>query len=178
MKVMVGSINPVKVAAAQAVFGPFAPDLSVVGKAAPSGVPEQPWGDAQTRQGALNRARAVLTDEAAYGVGFEGGLIETEFGVMTCAWCAVVGHSGQVGMGGGVNILLPPEVTKAVKGGQELGPAMDALVGQHDTKQGPGAVGILTDGLIDRQQAYEHILIMALGPFRRRDLYTTIICEA
>jgi len=175
---MVGSTNPVKVAAAQAVFSRFSRDLSVEGQAIPSGVPDQPWGDAETRQGALNRARAMLTAEAAYGVGFEGGLIDTEFGVMTCAWCAVVGHSGQVGVGGGVNILLPPEVSKAVKSGQELGPAMDALVGQHDTKQGPGAVGILTNGLIDRQQAYEHILIMALGPFRRRDLYTTIICEA
>jgi len=174
----VGSTNPVKVAAAQAVFERFAADLTVEGLSVESGVPVQPWGDAQTRQGALNRARVALNDGAAYGVGFEGGLIETELGIMTCAWCAVVDPDGRIGMGGGVNILLPPEVSDAVKGGQELGPAMDTLVGEADTKQGPGAVGILTDGLADRKTAYEHILILALGPFRRRDLYTGNFSEA
>ena len=172
MKVVVGSTNRVKVAAARAVFERFVNDLSVDGLAVESGVPVQPWGDGQTRQGALNRAQAALTNGAEYGVGFEGGLIETELGIMTCAWCAVIDPAGQIGMGGGVNILLPPDVSEAVKNGEELGPAMDRLIGEADTKQGPGAVGILTDGLADRQSAYEDILILALGPFRRRDLYT------
>jgi inosine/xanthosine triphosphatase len=178
MKVVVGSTNPVKVAAAQAIFARLAADVSVEGSAVDSGVPIQPWGDEQTRQGALNRAHAALSNEVDYGVGFEGGLIETEMGIMTCAWCAVVNREGRVGMGGGVNILLPPAVTEAVQAGKELGPAMDALIGEADTKQGPGAVGILTDGLVDRQAAYEHILILALGPFRRPDLYTKTSNEA
>ena len=42
-----------------------------------------------------------------------------------------------------------------IRGGVELGHAMDALVGAHDTKRGAGAVGILTGGLVDRQRAYE-----------------------
>lgn len=98
-------------------------------------------------------------------------MIETEHGLMTCAWCAVVGHNGTVGLGGGVNVLLPPAVRRRLRAGGELGPAMDALVGEDNTKQGPGAVGILTADLTDRQRAYEHILIMALAPFRRPDLY-------
>jgi non-canonical (house-cleaning) NTP pyrophosphatase len=41
---------------------------------------------------------------------------------------------------------------------------MDALVGAHDTKQGLGAVGILTAGLVDRQRAYEVLVSYALAP--------------
>ena len=178
MKILVGSTNPVKIAATRAVFKKFAPNASVKGIQVDSGVPSQPWGNAQTRKGALNRAHAALQANAAYGIGFEGGLIETEMGLMTTAWCAVVGASGTESMGGSVNILLPKAVAEAVYGGKELGPAMDQLTGKQDTKQGPGAVGILTDGQINRQTSYEHCLLLALAPFYRRDLYTDPYCES
>ncbi len=126
----------------------------------------------QTRLGALNRARRALdTVGGDLGVGFEGGVVETEHGWMTCAWCAVVDRTGRVGVGGGVSTLLPPAVADAIAAGGELGPAMDALTGERETKNGPGAVGILTAGLTDRQHAYEQILRLALAPFRRPDLY-------
>jgi non-canonical (house-cleaning) NTP pyrophosphatase len=47
----------------------------------------------------------------------------------------------------------------------ELGPAMDALVNEEDTKRGRGAVGILTNGLSSRQAAYEQLVAMAAAPF-------------
>lgn len=171
MRVAVGSNNPVKIEAARAVFSHIDPDVEVVGRAVPSGVPEQPWGNPQTRAGAVNRARGALGPDVEFGVGFEGGVDDTELGVMTCAWCAVTDHTGQVGCGGGVHALLPPQVQAELRAGGELGPAMDRLVGEHNTKQGPGAIGILTNGLIDRQEAYEQILAMALAPFIRPDLY-------
>jgi inosine/xanthosine triphosphatase len=171
MKIVVGSGNPVKVEAARAVFSRVDPAAEVRGEAVESGVAVQPWGGAQTREGAVNRARAALSMGADLGVGFEGGLLDTEHGIMTCAWCAVVDPAGRVGLGGGVSALLPPAVAERVQAGMELGPAMDLLVGQHNTKQGPGAVGILTDGLTDRQGAYEGILALALARFRRSDLY-------
>ncbi len=171
MKIVVGSTNPVKVAAAKAVFGQLVPDVQVLSVAAELSVPNQPWGDEQTQAGAINRARELLMAGTDYGVGFEGGVIELPYGLMTCAWCAVVDASGAVGLGGGVNCLLPPSVADAVRAGKELGPAMDALTGDKDTKEGPGAVGILTNGLIDRQQAYEQILAMALARFMTPDYY-------
>lgn len=171
MKVAVGSTNPVKIAAARAVFALLDSAVEVVSLPVASGVSPQPWGDEEARRGALNRARGALSEGVDFGVGFEGGVIETEHGLMTCAWCAVVGRSGTAGLGGGVNVLLPPPVQRRLRAGGELGPAMDVLVGEDNTKQGPGAVGILTADLTDRQRAYEHILIMALAPFRRPDLY-------
>jgi len=129
-----------------------------------SGVPVQPWGNGETLRGALNRARAAQrVSDAALGVGFEGGLLKVQGHVFTCAWCAVAHHDGVVGMAGGESVLLPPAVAADVQAGAELGPAMDALTGLHNTKQKGGAIGALTDGRLNRQTAYEHLLTLALA---------------
>jgi inosine/xanthosine triphosphatase len=171
MKIIVGSTNPIKIDAARQIFARMDSAAQIDGVEVDSGVSHQPWGDEETRTGAVNRASAAMRKGADYGVGFEGGVINTEHGLMTCAWCAVVDAGGRVGIGGGVNVQLPPQVAKALHNGEELGPAMDALTGDHNTKQGPGAAGILTDGLTNRQSAYEHVLALALATFRRPDLY-------
>jgi inosine/xanthosine triphosphatase len=164
--IAIGSKNPVKVAAVQAVFKPIFPEAWYAVTTVPSGVPDQPWGDEETRQGALNRAKAALQqNQADYGLGLEGGVIETTAGLMTCAWCAIIDTQGRVGFGGGVHILLPSMVAAGLRRGEELGPLMDRLSGEDNTKQKQGAVGILTNGLINRQSAYEQIVAMAAGPF-------------
>jgi len=59
---------------------------------------------------------------------------------------------------------LPTRVAALVRDGMELGHAMDAVTGTHNVKQGLGAVGILTRGLVTRQQAYETLVAYALAP--------------
>jgi inosine/xanthosine triphosphatase len=164
--IAVGSTNPIKLAAVQAILNEAFSESHFIPVEVPSGVPEQPWGDEQTRLGAFNRAKQALAEtDAQYGVGLEGGLVETSVGLMTCAWCAMVDASGKVGYGGGVHILLPPIVTEMLQQHGELGPAMDALTQEHNTKQKQGAVGILTNGLSNRQTAYEQLVAMAAAPF-------------
>ncbi len=172
MRIAIGSLNPVKIQAAESVLASVFPGASFVALEVPSGIPAQPWGDAQTRSGALNRARAALAQSGArLAVGLEGGLVRTEVGVMTCAWCAVVADDGRVGIGGGSHTLLPPAAVAQLEAGVELGAVMDWLTGQHNTRQGQGAIGILTDGLESRETAYAHILRLALAPFRQPALY-------
>jgi len=165
VNVAVGSTNPVKIAATVAVLRRvYGDDVDVEPVAVESGVSHQPWGNEETLHGALNRARvAQSTGGATLGVGFEGGLLEAWGRVFTCAWCVVVRDDGVVGIAGGENVLLPPSVAADVRAGAELGPAMDALTGLHNTKQGGGAIGALTGGRLDRQAAYEHLLTMALA---------------
>jgi inosine/xanthosine triphosphatase len=169
--IAVGSTNPVKIAAVRAVAARAFPGATVEGLGTDSGVPAQPWGDAETRRGALNRARAALAAGADLGVGLEGGMVESELGLMTCAWCIIVDAGGRIGVGGGVHVLVPPAVADTLQAGGELGPAMDQLTGQHNTKQAEGAVGILTAGLSNRQSAYEQLVAMALAPFVRPEYY-------
>jgi inosine/xanthosine triphosphatase len=165
MKAIVGSRNPVKIAATREVLHRLhGDDVWVEAVSVESCVPNQPWGDEETLRGALHRARAALAVEGAtLGVGLEGGLVKVKGRIFTCAWCAVARADGATGIGGGANLLLPPPVAGAVCGGAELGPTMDALTGLQDTKHDKGAIGILTQGYLDRQSAYEHILTLALA---------------
>ncbi len=172
MRIAVGSLNPVKRQAAESVLKPLFTGAAFIVLDVPSGVPAQPWGDAETRTGAINRARTALSQSGAdLAVGLEGGLIRTENGLMTCAWCAVAAPDGRIGVGGGAHTMLPPAAAERLERGEELGAVMDALTGIANTKHHQGAIGILTDGLETRQTAYAHILRLSLAPFRSEPLF-------
>ena len=168
----VGSKNPVKLAAARAVFASAFPSARIEAIAVPSGVPDQPFGDAETIAGARARALAARQAlDADYGVGLEGGVVEDGDSMRSCAWCVIVHRDGREGVGGSLAMPLPSAVATMIRDGMELGHAMDALVAQRGTKHGQGAVGILTDGRIDRQGAYEVLVTYALAPFLTPGLY-------
>ena len=164
--VAVGSTNPVKISAVRAVLERAGAAARVDGVAVASGVREQPFGDAETIQGATQRARAALDATGAdLAVGLEGGVVDEGGTMRTCAWAAVVSRDGRTGVGGSLAMMLPDSVAALVREGIELGHAMDRISGAHDTKRGAGAVGILTAGLVDRQRAYESLVTYALAPF-------------
>jgi len=164
--VVVGSTNPVKIAAVTAVLERSGSHALVRGLAVPSGVRDQPEGDAETIRGATQRATAALeARDADFAVGIEGGIVEEAGSMRTCAWAAVVARDGRVGVGGSLAMTLPERVATLVRGGVELGHAMDRVTGGRDTKRGAGAVGILTAGLVDRQRAYEGLVTYALVQF-------------
>ncbi len=164
--VAVGSTNPVKIAAVRAVLGPLAPHAVFEGVGVASNVADQPFGDEDTIRGARTRAEAArVALDADLGVGIEGGCVETTDGMRTCAWAAAVDRDGVHGTGGSLAMPLPASVARDIRAGAELGHAMDALVQQHNTKHGAGAVGILTGGLVDRQRAYEVLVTYAVAPW-------------
>jgi inosine/xanthosine triphosphatase len=169
--VAVGSTNPVKLAATRAVISPVAPLATFESIDVASTVRAQPWGDDETIRGALARARAARGAlNAGLGVGLEGGVVESANGTLrTCAWAAIVDDQGHESVGGSLAMPLPPSVERLVRDGHELGHAMDLLLQQRDIKRGPGAVGILTRGLLDRQRAYEPMIVYALSRWLAHD---------
>src|SRR5688500_14596920 len=109
--VAVGSTNPVKVSAVRAVIARVAPAARVEGIQVASTVPDPPWGDDETVRGARFRAAAARRALGAdFGIGIEGGVVEDEQGLRTCAWAAVVGPVGREGTGGSLAMPLPPAV--------------------------------------------------------------------
>lgn len=171
-RVAVGSANPVKLGAVRAVLSWATPGAAVEPVTVPSGVPDQPFGDDETIRGARNRARAAREAlDADLGVGLEGGVVDAGGGMRSCAWCVVVHRDGREGVGGSLAMPLPEAVAAMIRGGLELGHAMDALVAERGTKHGKGAVGILTAGRIDRQGAYEVLVTYAMAPFVTPGLY-------
>jgi inosine/xanthosine triphosphatase len=166
-RIAVGSKNPVKLAAVRAVATRLVSSITVEAIDVPSGVPDQPFGDEETIRGAIARARGARERlNSDFGIGLEGGVVEMEDGSMrTCAWAAVVSRSGRHGVGGSLAMPLPDSVAEMIRGGMELGHAMDRLTSATNTKQGAGAVGILTAGLVDRQAAYEVLVAYAMSVF-------------
>ena len=166
MKIAVGSTNPVKINAAKEALQALYPRARFVAIAVDSGVPAQPIGDTQIITGAIKRARRVLKlTQADLGVGLEGGLIRTPHGLMSSAWCAIVDKAGKISLGGGMHFHLPDSVAKGIDQGKELGQVMDELTGKKDVKKKMGAVGILTNGVLNRTEEYAHLVKLAMVKF-------------
>lgn len=115
-------------------------------------------------------ARAALPD-AGYWVGLEGGIEETAGEMRSFAWVYVVSATGQTGKGRTATVYLPPRVAELVRQGKELGEADDIVFGVAESKKRPGAVGLLTNGIIERAELYKTAAVMALVPFLNPDLY-------
>jgi inosine/xanthosine triphosphatase len=172
-KIIVGSLNPVKInAAKQAIMQFFELEqVDCIGIDAPSKVAEQPMTAAETRLGAINRVRYCQSHhDADYYVAMEGGADLLEDGPVTFAY-VVIADKQQMSVGRSATLPLPPAVYRALQQGEELGPVMDRLFNTHNIKQKGGAIGLLTHGLVTREGNYIQALILALAPFLNSDLF-------
>lgn len=166
MLVAIGSENPVKIKASKNAFKKAFGKLKFVSVKIDSSVSEQPFGDDEIMKGALNRAKKARKQTGAdFGVGLEGGVIETDFGLMESAWCAIVNEKEMIGFGGGMHFLIPKKVARRIRNGGELGPIMDKLTGRRDVKKHGGAIEVFTAKLLTRSRVYTQLVKMALGRF-------------
>ena len=178
-QIIVASKNPVKIAAALEGFQCMFPNNTYTthGITVPSGVPDQPFSDTETLQGALNRAQNARAQEpqADYWIGIEGGVEETpgeRAGTLqSFAWVVVIDREGgRTGKARTAAFYQPEEVARLVRGGMELGHADDLVFGRSNSKQGNGSVGLLTGDVIGREAYYVQAVILALIPFKNRKL--------
>ncbi|MCY4021695.1 MAG: inosine/xanthosine triphosphatase [Chloroflexi bacterium] len=173
-RITVASKNPVKLNAARLAFARMfsRDDYDVVGVPVPSGVADQPMSRGETMAGALARAQnaRAARQESDFWVGIEGGIEDSPLGMTCFAWVVVLDRSGRIGRGQTAVFYLPEEVARLVRGGMELGHADDAVFKRDNSKQANGAIGLLTDDVIDREAYYTHALIMALVPFKNPEL--------
>lgn len=166
MLIAIGSISPVKLQAVKNVCLRVWPKTNFVSLEIKSKVAEQPIGRTETIRGAIFRAKKALRKtKADLGVGLEGGVVKIRGEWYNQAWCAMVDKKGRISLGSGVIMSLPPKVTERILKGEELGPIMDKLYQKKDVKKHEGATGILTQGLVNRTEAYEHLVSFALVKF-------------
>lgn len=173
-RVVIASENPVKVTAVAQGFARMFPDrdFECVGISVPTGVSHQPMDDAETLHGAESRAKnaQATAPDAYFWVGVEGGVEDRESVLHGFAWVVVLSRDLE-GRSRTASFEIPPEVAELVRNGIELGHADDQVFGRTNSKQKNGAVGLLTADVIDRVALYEPAVVLALIPFRNRELY-------
>lgn len=172
LHIFVGSTNPVKINAVKLATTNHWPDIQISGFEVPSQVSEQPRSDTETRQGAQNRAQAVLTlgmsqsesQATSLGVGLEGGVFTTDSGELwSTVWVSVVDQSGVHWDANGARFKVPPQIAKLIEAGEEMGPALSQLFGGADIKRTNGAIGIVTSNFVTRTEEYAAICKLAIG---------------
>eukprot|EP00742_Colponemidia_sp_Colp-10_P007132 GILJ01007661.1.p1 GENE.GILJ01007661.1~~GILJ01007661.1.p1 ORF type:complete len:245 (-),score=34.82 GILJ01007661.1:115-849(-) len=191
--IVVASSNKTKIQAVRSAFEKLFPSLAleIHGVAAKSGVSDQPMTEAETKQGAFNRAchaKSLFAGEADFYVGLEGGVerkvqtldgrhgeVLVQPGLECFAWMVVLDGKGtKVSTARTGSFFLPPVLQKMVEEGMELGHADDVLFKRTNSKEDTGTVGILTNGAINRAAYYEHAMCLALIPFLQEELYVPV----
>ncbi|MEW6505758.1 MAG: inosine/xanthosine triphosphatase [Chloroflexota bacterium] len=174
IRVVVASHNPVKMEAVRSGFERMFPQTEIEVQAVnvPSGVSHQPMSDAETLQGALNRAGAarLAVPRADFWAGVEGGVEQQKDGLSAFAWVVILSPD-RCGKARSATFDLPPALAEMIQQGVELGEADDRLFGRQNSKQQNGAVGLLTGDVIDRARYYEQAVVLALIPFKNPHLY-------
>lgn len=165
MKIAIGTLNPTKINAIKACISNYE-NLIFSSVKVPSGVSEQPFSDEETIQGAVNRANnARLADQADLGAGLEGGIIETANGFFLCNWGAITSADFEPIIAGGARIPLPIEIGEKVKAGVELGIVMDQYANQFNVRHNEGAIGIFTNGFVNRTEMFTHVAKLLFGQY-------------
>ena len=174
-KIYIGSANPVKIACTKKGFEEVFREISgyeFIGVSIPSGVSDQPMTNEETLNGAENRAKNLRLryPDGDYFVGIEGGIQKKQQEMEAFAWVVIL-NKHMTGKAQTATFQLPPKIVELINQGIELGHADDMVFKRKNSKQGNGAVGILTNNVIDRVEYYRHAVILALIPFIQKGHY-------
>ncbi len=190
MIIFVGSTNPVKINAVKFAAKDRWPNLEVRGFAVDSLVSDQPMTDQETKQGAVNRAHAVLEQGlsldlsdvggnsskkksnqkvAQLGIGVEGGITMINDRMWTTVWAALIDTAGHVFQAGGGHFPVPDFVAERILKGEEMGPIMSEYFGGRSVKKQEGLVGVISQKYVDRAELYSAIIRLAIGQWYGRN---------
>lgn len=160
MKIVIGSKNNTKIEAVQHIFE----SDEVISVDAPSKVNAQPFSDAETKEGAINRATLCVKEmPKAIGIGLEGGVMEIDGELYVCNWGALVTPDARVYTASGARIPLPREINDELYRGFELGDIMDQYTKKTHVRENEGAVGIFTNEYISRNDMFIHVVKLLRG---------------
>lgn len=171
--IVVGSQNPVKINAAKNAFATIYPecDICCQGVHAPSLVADQPMTKEETLIGAINRVEYCKKyTQADFYISIEGGVDCFEYGIATFAYVVIANEINQ-SIGRSANLPLPKVVYKSLQQGEELGHVMDRLFNTNNIKQKGGALALLTNNNVTREENYIQALLLALAPFINQNLF-------
>lgn len=164
-RVAVGSTNPAKTEAVRQAFEALDDigGFTLVAVACDTDT-AQPWGESATRSGALARAEAARADEEAdWGIGLEGGLVNDDKGVLVTSWIAACQADAAPALVRSAGFYLPRPVAERVRTGVTLEEAWQRLDGRQAIGRDSGTVGALSGERFDRTRLYREAVILAVA---------------
>lgn len=167
IRAAIASKNQAKINAVSTALEELGIEGHLISQEAPSGVAEQPRTIEETRRGAINRAKAIISQPLDMAIGLEGGVYELDGEMYLCNWGALATNSGMLYTAAGAQIPLPRAIADQLRAGRELGPVMDEYVKETGTRLHKGAVGILTAGAVKRDEMFRHIVKLLVGQYTR-----------
>jgi inosine/xanthosine triphosphatase len=177
LKINVGSINQIKVNAVRAVIKSYARFAGAIVDSidSSSDVSEQPHSLSEIIAGARNRARNAFNDYCQYSFGIEDGLMPVPYarnGYMNICACVIFdGNNYYQGLSPAFE--LPNSVIKLIiNNGLDMSQAFhrSGLSDKEKLGAAEGAVGLLTEGRLQRQEYTQIAITMALLNFRIADI--------
>jgi non-canonical (house-cleaning) NTP pyrophosphatase len=129
--------------------------------------------DDEARSGARNRLRYIVRHYpgADFWMSQEGGLCQEKKRLFEQAWIAITDKAGFLAESATARFYLPKQLAVYIEEGLELGEAADKFFKSANSKQGIGAIGHLTDGLIGRADYYLPAAIIALSELKHKEWY-------
>ncbi len=160
IRIVVGSASVLKIEAVQAAADLLGLEAEIVGVAAESGVPNQPYGREQTLEGAMNRARAAReAGKGAYAVGIENGLVPSGDAVLDVAFVVVFDPAGRRLVRRSLGVAVPRELVE-----------MSLQSGQRTT------AGKLQAGLLAGSDPADPHFVWSNGQTNRKQILVKALC--
>lgn len=162
MKVIIGSHNQAKLKAVKRVFKGY----TVQAVDSPSKVSNQPTTDEETLLGAMNRANYLHRDYPKdLAIGLEGGVMLINEELYLCNWGVLMNPDTEIIKASGARIKLPHAFIDDLFSGVELSQLIDDYSKKHNTRESLGAIGVFTEGVIDRIEMFEHVVLLLKGQY-------------
>jgi inosine/xanthosine triphosphatase len=176
MKVIVGSENPVKIAAVEEAFSLYFPEetITIDAVSSQSGVSDQPLTALETKQGAYNRAKNANQHDADYSVGIEGGmdfctLNGQEHGLETSFVCVYDCKTDAYEIASAHGFPVFPKVLQHIHDGLNLSDAMSEVYGIEEIGKKNGYIGWLSDDKITRESSARDAVLLALSALHKEE---------
>src|SRR5438132_1150104 len=127
-------------------------------------------GDGVQRHRPLTPVALERTD-AEIAFGLEGGATLDGERAWLTGHVIALARDGRLGEAAWGRMLLPPAATSRLIAGEELGDVIDDLFGRKESKRQTGAIGLLTENVVTRTDAFADLVAMACAPFLHPELY-------
>lgn len=176
MKVVIGSLSPVKEEAVKRAFVSIFSNSEIIFETvhADSKVSAQPSSHGEAYLGALSRVQhsKEINPSADFYIGLEGGVEEIEGEMHNFGWVIIESKSGKIGVSRTVTFVVPKVIKDLMKTENlELSEATNRIFLKNNTKLETGTIGPLTKNIITYTGWYESAVVCALVPFINEKLY-------